>query len=81
MTLKAKQRIHAIDKHQNDYSMIWNRYIPYDVNTLNNIYLNSNFFDEISTTFYNKRSDIFEYLLRIIIKPSVNNIGHPSLPE
>ena len=40
---KEKQKIFSIDKHSSDYSMTYNRSIPSDVNTLNNINLNSNF--------------------------------------
>ena len=57
------------------------RSIPSVVNTLNRIHLNSNLFDKISRTLYNDKIYVFEYLFRIFIKLSFNEIYHPALLE
>ena len=58
-----------------------NRNIPSVVNNLKNIFLNSYLFNEFSTKYYSGSSAIFEYLLRIFVKPLITNIGHPAFPE
>ena len=81
VTLKVKKNPHVIDHHQTDSAMPCNRAIPYAVNTFNKIRLNSNLFDELSTNFYSKRSDIFSHIFKIFIIPSIDNSYHSEVIE
>ena len=73
---KAKQRINAIVNHSSDFEIMCNRSITSVANTLKNIHLNYDLFDEVFTTLYNDKSAVFEYCSRDFTINSVNNISH-----
>ena len=52
---KLKQLIQSIDNNISDCTMTCYRAIPYIVNNLKRIHLNSELFDEFSTTFSNNK--------------------------
>ena len=79
--MKLKQKVLVIYEHDTDSAMNYNRAIPYIVNTLKYINLNSDLSDELYTKMYSKRSAIFGYIFRIFIKPSIDKIYQLELIE
>ena len=77
MLERVKQFIHDIDMHASDFSVMCGRAILSFVDTLKKINLNSGFFDEFSTIFYNEKSTVFNKIFSKFINHCFNDIAHP----
>ena len=64
MTKHIKQPIYVIEFHPNDYVTKRNRYISSVANTLKNIHLSSDLYEEFASTFYSDKTVFFRYLFR-----------------
>ena len=62
--IRVKQRTHAVDMHENDFTMTCNTEIYYVVNTLKKINISITIFNEFTSTYYDDNNDGFTFLFK-----------------
>ena len=67
--------------HDSDYVLIFTTGIPYISNTLNKLWIPSDFHSSYMQTIYNDKQESINNIFVTYVEPLLDNINHPALVE